>query len=274
MKRVAIPVLLVGSMGFLMGQAKPQSQKENVAPWQKQVIRAGTIQCSKVELLSQEGNLRGKLVADRFGSGASLLMFDKAGTPSVSLTSVISPKLIMGTLQEQSNFSEGYIAPLAGKPTVQLSGSESGGYLLLTDKNGKETATLQTFSDPASGLPDGTHLSLVSDTPSLLLGKHGGYQTVIGTTDLVTKATGQTHLTSAASIVLFDREGNVIWSADNEASGGLAAANFIAIQNAQRTVDDLERQFREFKDGACPILRTARIDWETKIKVDSICGLR
>ena len=57
-------------------------------------------------------------------------------------------------------------------------------------------------------------------------------------------------------------------------NAALPAANFLAIQNTQRDVDRLKRDLDDFKDAVCPVMRTARLDWSTKLKVDSACGLR
>ena len=40
-----------------------------------------------------------------------------------------------------------------------------------------------------------------------------GFEAILGTTDLVTPRTGETHKTSAASLVMFDKNKNVIWKA-------------------------------------------------------------
>jgi hypothetical protein len=40
-----------------------------------------------------------------------------------------------------------------------------------------------------------------------------GFAATLGATDLVTPRTGEKHKTSAASLVLFDKDKNVIWKA-------------------------------------------------------------
>ena len=49
--------------------------------------------------------------------------------------------------------------------------------------------------------------------PRLNLSDKEGFRTVLGSTGLVTPSTGETHKTSAASLVLFDKGGHVTWSA-------------------------------------------------------------
>lgn len=62
----------------------------------------------------------------------------------------------------------------------------------------------------------GAHLELSKDgEPALQLGDTAGFETNIGSADLVTPFTGETHKTSAASIVMFGngKEHKVIWQA-------------------------------------------------------------
>lgn len=49
--------------------------------------------------------------------------------------------------------------------------------------------------------------------PSLTVSDNEGFQTTVGTELLETTRTGETHKTSAASVVLFDKEKNVLWKA-------------------------------------------------------------
>lgn len=50
-------------------------------------------------------------------------------------------------------------------------------------------------------------------SPELNLTDPAGYRSVLGVTDLAAPATGKTHKTSGASLVMFDKKGNVIWQA-------------------------------------------------------------
>lgn len=51
------------------------------------------------------------------------------------------------------------------------------------------------------------------DGPSLALSDNEGFETSLGVSSLVTPRTGESHRTSAASIVLFGKEKKVLWSA-------------------------------------------------------------
>ena len=54
---------------------------------------------------------------------------------------------------------------------------------------------------------------LLGSGPQIGLEDKEGYETRIGKTDLVTTKTGTTHQTSAASVVMFDKDKKVGWSA-------------------------------------------------------------
>jgi hypothetical protein len=56
-------------------------------------------------------------------------------------------------------------------------------------------------------------LSTSSAGPKLEINDAEGFSTVIGSTHLVTSATGEQHHTSAASVRLVNKSGEVIWSA-------------------------------------------------------------
>jgi hypothetical protein len=51
------------------------------------------------------------------------------------------------------------------------------------------------------------------DGPSLEIEDSQGYKATVGSTGLVTPRTGETHNTSAATVLLFDKQKNVIWKA-------------------------------------------------------------
>jgi hypothetical protein len=191
-KRVCAAVLLMGATLFLMGQAKQGS-----TAWQKQ-IRVDKVQARTIELFTPEGNLTVKLGGSPLG-GSELIMFDGNRKARVSLDSS-APLLQMGKLEIDNT---GHVSLCGGgKGTVRL----GYGSLILSDEAGRQTASLGASDSEAV-------LTLISDTPRLLVGKPNDYRTEIGSTDLLIPSTGETHRTSAASVVLFDKNGKVIWSA-------------------------------------------------------------
>jgi hypothetical protein len=53
----------------------------------------------------------------------------------------------------------------------------------------------------------------ILDGDALRLSDPQGFSASFGVTDLITPSTGETHKTSAASLVLFDKKKSVIWKA-------------------------------------------------------------
>jgi hypothetical protein len=134
-----------------------------------------------------------------------------------------------GNVRARLSTAERHITgPGVSKP-VTLGGSEPA--LTLFDEKGQMRVTLDqeeiVFFDPQGPprvtLGDGLGAdlwlvegdgSLATLTPnSLELSDNGGFAAKFGVTDLVTPRTGETHKTSAASVVLFDKDKNVIWKA-------------------------------------------------------------
>jgi hypothetical protein len=106
-----------------------------------------------------------------------------------------------------------------GKLRAELAAAPNGPWLQLNDASGNMRAGMDAFSDsPELDLYDANEkpqamLAVTSDGPGLQLNDASGFETHIGVTDLVTPATGETHKTSAASIVLFGKDRKVLWSA-------------------------------------------------------------
>jgi hypothetical protein len=84
-----------------------------------------------------------------------------------------------------------------GMPVAALSGGDAA--VLNLGKTGGEERLLATV---APGI-----------VPSFVLSDKDGFQTTIGGTDLVTPQTGTARKTSAASVVMSDKQNHVIWKA-------------------------------------------------------------
>ncbi len=101
-----------------------------------------------------------------------------------------------------------------GKRRAGLGMGADGG-LFLNDSNSDVRAFL--------GLSKGTgslsffdadgKMRVLLDERSLELSDKEGFETTIGTTDLLGLRTGETRRTSAASVVLFDKDKKVLWEA-------------------------------------------------------------
>lgn len=112
----------------------------------------------------------------------------------------------------------------SGETRARLFMSSDGPELALYYANGKMGAWLT-----AGELLNGTALDMIDASgkagvaltafpkgPLLNVMDAQGFETSIGATDLVTMATGETHRTSAASVVLFGKDKTVLWSAPRQ----------------------------------------------------------
>jgi hypothetical protein len=133
-------------------------------------------------LFDGAGKVRAKL--DVTGGIPALALVGDAG----------AAKMILGVEGEHPAL---LLADTAGKVRAKLHVTEGGPELLLYDADGNMRA----------------FLSATSAGPTLDINDGEGFRTVIGSMDLVTTATGEQHHRSAASVLIFDKKGKVIWSA-------------------------------------------------------------
>jgi hypothetical protein len=103
----------------------------------------------------------------------------------VEMNEKFGPSVILRDTQENENLRLGY-DPFSAAPTLSI-----------FDFGKKMAASL----------------SLNKEGPNLELFDRQGYSAVVGNTGLVTPITGETHQTSAASLILFDKDKNVLWKA-------------------------------------------------------------
>lgn len=94
------------------------------------------------------------------------------------------------------------------------------GGLTLYDGSGKARVAIITGADETilevygpNGETVTVGASSVDDEAGFLVSDAEGFQTRIGKASLVTPRTGETHRTSAASVLLFDKEKKVLWKA-------------------------------------------------------------
>jgi hypothetical protein len=76
-----------------------------------------------------------------------------------------------------------------------------------------EGASISLFSQGPENLTKQVVLESSPDGPSLTLSDAQGFRTIVGTASLNTPTTGASTKTSAASVILFDKEGRSVWSA-------------------------------------------------------------
>jgi len=98
-----------------------------------------------------------------------------------------------------------------GRDRGIFSVNSTGGSLLLIDS---ERTLKQVFLQPGSvATSDGQGFWATLEAGHLKVSDREGFAATLGTEDLVTPHTGETHKTSAASLVLFDKDKNVLWRA-------------------------------------------------------------
>jgi len=106
-----------------------------------------------------------------------------------------------------------------GRERATLEQTNGAAWLTLADPSGKGSATLQVSEGEAKlylGNKQDVHMAelrVVKGEPWLDLIDGSGFRTIVGSTDLVTTRTGESHKTSAASLLMLNPHGNVIWRA-------------------------------------------------------------
>lgn len=216
LRQGGLGVLVLAGVVLLMGQAHPNR----------------TIEAEKFVLKDASGRIRARLemeLVDR----PTLTLLDARGFPLVSLAAGENPLLTLckGHCEKQAQLviskdlvglalyegGEGW-NPMAGEQG-KLNGLRAGFGVIkgipglnLFGTNLNEQASLDLEKGPRLLLssPDGM---LSFEKTSFELSDMQGFRTMIGSTELETPRTGETHKTSAASIVLFGKDGKALWSA-------------------------------------------------------------
>jgi hypothetical protein len=204
LKRAGALALVVVSAVLLMGQAAPKSR---IVEAEEFVVKDSSGKMRAV--FGVAGKDAPRLLLFESGGGFSKLgptgfsLFDAKVFPLAKLeTGDDGPSLF---LSQVSGESVG-LAVFKGSPGLKVKTGKGGAFLTvapygpdlwLTDEKDKERFGVSIDSN-------GPHLSL-SDIE--------GFETSIGITDLVTPHTGESHKTSAASLVMFDKEKKVLWRA-------------------------------------------------------------
>lgn len=158
----------------------------------------------KLTLFDEAGKPRASLIATK--DGPLLALGDETGNPRASLDvmeGVPQLRLLSGKAQTQVALiapKEGAALALydeSGKPRGSLSATKDGPGLELYDEAGQTRA----------------NLSVKKGGPFLALEDVQGYSATLGCTGLITPKTGTQTTRSAASLVMFDKDKNVIWKA-------------------------------------------------------------
>ena len=91
----------------------------------------------------------------------------------------------------------------------------SGPFLRMGPPTGKATVTLNPDNLSLEGPVGKLRIALNHEAggPNLTIEDNEGYSTVLGRSDVVLTKTGKSQQTPAASLVLLDNNGKVLWSA-------------------------------------------------------------
>lgn len=177
-KRIGIAAaLLVVGLGF-MGQAAPSR----------------TIEAQRFVLKDESGIARATLGMDL--EVPQLQLYDSLGKSRVSLS-------VDALGQPALTLYDG-----AGNQTVNLVGMADGPGFWLSPGASKRQSIKEVVKQKG-----GIGLYMGKEGPAIEIEDTNGFSTVVGSFPLVTPRTGETHHTSAASLLLFDKDGKVLWSA-------------------------------------------------------------
>jgi hypothetical protein len=213
LKRAGVLALLVVGSLVLMGQAAPKSR---------------TVEGEKFVLRDGRGRVRAKLDTD-VDSSPALKLSDANG----NLRAMLS--------LDGSGDAGVWLFDAKGKPEVVVGTAGAARWLSFYSAEGRAGVDLWTGGGESSGLTmyrsDSVRVSLADDTtthghlefsqsgeptrvrewkvygPTLGLFDPQGYSTQVGTTALMVPSSGETRTTSAASIIVLDKDSKVIWRA-------------------------------------------------------------
>lgn len=150
---------------------------------QAQPVRPGAITGTSFTLLDAQGRTRATLAL--YKGAPQLALFDADEKTRVTLKVSPDGQPGLALVDANENLRAG-LALVANGPILALAGAN------------EKAATL---------------LEVSADGPQLNLSDVNGFQANIGVMNLETPTTGETHKTSAASIVLLGKDKTVLWSA-------------------------------------------------------------
>lgn len=234
LKRAGLSVLMLAAAALLMGQARPSR----------------TVEANEFVLKDAVGKVRARLSMEETDRPTLTFYGKNALIPaSASLAGGDEPFLVLhragsnGQVQLSANAHFLGLGLYEKAIRVGLAVQKGVPALDLFDENGKSRAAITapptgptfnlTDSDSKAGFnlwvtalgagPDFSmydsggklRVDLVAPPggPSMKLEDENGFSTIIGSTDLLAPRTGRKESTSAASLVLFGKDGKVLWSA-------------------------------------------------------------
>lgn len=231
LRQAGIAALVLASAAVVMGQAQASRVLEANAFHLKDAsgrVRARMSMDAAGRPTLSILDQKGFPVAILAGGDAPFLVLNRAGTKEMVQLGAnptfyglgLYEKEIRAGLSVQSGSSGLDLYDEKGKALVSIGTAASGSHILMTDHDGKATATMWTEPYVGSGLSisgsAGTLRVNLEETlggPSLQIEDKEGYSSALGRTDLVVTTTGRKERTPAASLVLFGKDKKVLWSA-------------------------------------------------------------
>lgn len=181
-----------------------------------------TVEANESILKDANGLVRARLQVTK--SGPDLAMLDGKGSPIVSLGATSWGGALL-TLQDGFQDSVSVGAAM-GVPHLKISGTRNG-TLFLSVTNGKPTLLFNGQPEPTSdgkiSNQSGVLITADEEGPNLRLLDKEGFATEIGRAELTTLRSGKKEKTSAASVVLFGKDGRYFGRHPN---GGGPSDNF------------------------------------------------
>ena len=207
-ERIAVGVPVVAGAFLLMGQARSNR----------------TMEAEKFILRDGNGTVRARLEMEPMDR-PTLVLLDAKGVPLVSLGAGESPFLNICTgdckrqVQVGTFSNEIFGLALYDKDKGPLHGVKAAlgvvkgvPGLNLFSEDSAQQASLDLEGGPRLLLSDQNGIVSL-EKASVEVSDKQGFITKIGSTDLETPRTGETHKTSAASIVLIGKDGKALWTA-------------------------------------------------------------
>lgn len=203
-KRLAIISALVASAMLVMGQAP--ATRRIVADEFVLNDSAGTVRATlgfvrnepTLTLIDANGRVRTSLGTEAIG------FKDTNSTTRVLLGSSTAASL---------ELVEGKAQVIDQGPGLMFSYADKRAAMYLTGKSQGPSIILFDPSQSSSNSRAQAALAFSPDGPSLELSDAQGFRTIVGSASLRTPSTGASSRTSAASVILFDKDGQSIWSA-------------------------------------------------------------
>ncbi len=166
-------------------------------------------------VLAQDGPQKQTIEAERF------VLKDAQGRMRAELGTSLSDHPVLWFYDEEgrtgTNVGWSSISFHEGQGAINSRGHISGSGARFSDLDGRElTLTPWTFAmseDDGSVLGKNRVVIAGGDKPWIKITDDEGFQAALGSTGTVETRTGKTNQTSAASLILFGKDGTAIWSA-------------------------------------------------------------